>query len=192
MNTLLEHAYVLNVMSDDHPGIVATVGQTVCDAGGNIDAVSQTVLEGYFTLIMIISFSEPIDPSALAETVRAGGKAFSVMVRPYAQVAPAGQAERFVVTAFGADQPGIVLRFSRYLAGKDINITDLYGDRNGEEFVLIGQVEVPAGQEIHHLQADLAEMGRELDFAVRLQHENIFVATNQLRMGRGQASGQQQ
>ena len=49
-----------------------------------------------------------------------------------------------MITAFGKDQPGIVRRFSQYLAGKDINITDLYGDRRGEEFVLIGQVEVPA------------------------------------------------
>ena len=34
-----------------------------------------------------------------------------------------------MITAFGQDQPGIVRRFSQYLAGKDINIVDLYGDR---------------------------------------------------------------
>ena len=31
--------------------------------------------------------------------------------------------------------------FSQYLAGKDINIVDLYGDTRGDDFVLIGQVE---------------------------------------------------
>jgi len=94
-----------------------------------------------------------------------------------------------VITAFGRDQPGIVRRFSQYLAGKDINIVDLYGDRTGDEFVLIGQLEVPKRWDIRLLQEDLAQMGSELGFAVKLQHENVFVATNQLRLTRGPAGG---
>ena len=90
--------------------------------------------------------------------------------------------ERFVVSAFGEDQPGIVRRFSQYLAGKDINIVDLYGDRNGTQFVLIGQVEVPARWDVRMMQTDLEQMGQELGFTVKLQHENVFVATNQLRL----------
>jgi predicted amino acid-binding ACT domain protein len=109
------------------------------------------------------------------------------MARKLEGEAAAPQAgERFVVTAFGVDKPGIVLRFSKYLAGKDINITDLYGDRKGEEFVLIGQVEVPSQLDLRLLQADLEEMGKEEGFAVRIQHENIFVATNQLRLTRSE------
>ena len=88
-----------------------------------------------------------------------------------------------MISAFGADQPGIVRRFSQYLAGKDINIVDLYGDRNGTQFVLIGQVEVPARWDVRMMQTDLEQMGQELGFTVKLQHENVFVATNQLRLG---------
>jgi glycine cleavage system transcriptional repressor len=185
MDTLLPHAYVLSVMSDDHPGIVAAVGQAVAGRNGNIDACSQTVLEGFFTLIMIVSFPEPIGPDALTAAIRGEDSDFQVVVRPFAPPAPiGGETERFVVTAFGTDQPGAILRFSRYLAGKDINIIDLYGDRKGDEFVLISQVEVPKRLDLHMLQADLEEMGRERGFTARVQHENIFVATNQLRMGR--------
>ncbi len=86
-----------------------------------------------------------------------------------------------MITAFGQDQPGIVRRFSQYLASKDINIVDLYGDRKGEEFVLIRQVKSPSGWDIRMLQADLEQMDA-LGFTVKLQHENIFVATNQLRL----------
>ena len=57
MKTQFPHAYVLNVMTDDHPGIVAAVTRAVNQRGGNIDACSQTVVEGYFTLIMVISFA---------------------------------------------------------------------------------------------------------------------------------------
>ena len=66
------HVYVLNVMSDDHPGIVAAVSNAVESLGGNIDSCSQTVLGGYFTLIMIVSLPEPVDPDCLAERVRSG------------------------------------------------------------------------------------------------------------------------
>jgi glycine cleavage system transcriptional repressor len=186
MKTRFEHIYVLNVMSDDHPGIVAAVTEAVESLGGNIDACSQTVLGGYFTLIMIISLPEPIEPERLAERVRiAGGSEYQVLVRPaLSPQAPVEResCEKFVITAFGKDQPGIVRRFSQYLAGKDINIVDLYGDRSGDEFVLIGQVEVPVHWDIRMLQADLEQMGQELGFAVKLQHENVFVATNQLRL----------
>jgi glycine cleavage system transcriptional repressor len=186
--TRFEHVFVLNVMSDDHPGIVAAVTGVVETLGGNIDACSQTVLGGYFTLIMIVSLPEPIDADQLADRVRcaeSAGSDLQVLARP-ALLPPLADTkeaiDRFVITAFGPDQPGIVRRFSQYLAGKDINIVDLYGDRTGDDFVLIGQVQVPVHWDIRMMQADLAEMGRELGFTVKLQHENIFVATNQLRL----------
>lgn len=188
MMTRFEHAYVLNVMSDDHPGIVAAVSNAVESLGGNIDCCSQTVLGGYFTLIMIVSLPEPIQPDDLAERVRHAeslGSQYQVVARaclPSESFLPKEESEIFVITAFGRDQPGIVRRFSQYLAGKDINIVDLYGDRRGEDFVLVGQLDVPKRWDIRMLQADLEQMGDELGFTVKLQHENIFVATNQLRL----------
>ena len=193
--TKLPHVYVLNVMSDDHPGIVAAVSDAVEALGGNIDACSQTVLGGYFTLIMIVSLPVAIDPEELAGRVRraeSSGTAYLVLARPAlpAKTADALEAsDRFVISAFGADQPGIVRRFSQYLASKDVNIVDLYGDRTGDQFVLIGQVQVPAHWDIRMMQADLEQMGAELGFTVKLQHENIFVATNQLRLGLGATAG---
>ena len=188
MMTQFEHAYVLDVMSDDHPGIVAAVTTAVESLGGNIDACSQTVLGGYFTLIMIVSLPEAVEPEQLAETVRGSDSdrsSFQVLVRralPPDSRKPGGPSDRFVITAFGRDRPGIVRAFSRYLAGKDINIVDLYGERTGEDFVLIGQLEVPNRWDIRMLQVDLEQMGQELGFTVKLQHENVFVATNQLRL----------
>lgn len=209
MTTRYENAYVLNVVSLDHPGIVAAVGAAVERLGGNIDACSQTVLGGYFTLIMLVSLPRPTAPAELAAAVRGApedGSDFQVVATPFRPPPPAPQppaVERFVITAFGEDKPGIVRRFSQYLAGKDINIIDLYGDRTGREgacgprgqgpgpapqFVLISQVEIPTRWDVAALQADLEQMGAEEGFTVRLQHENIFVVTNQLRCGRQAAA----
>jgi len=188
MATRFEHAYVLDVLSDDHPGIVAAVTDAVEGLGGNIDSCSQTVLGGYFTLIMIVSFPQPVECPSLVDRIQGppgSDTGFQVLARPVVRRGEdGGKVERFVITAFGKDKPGIVKRFSQYLAGRDINITDLYGSRRGDDFVLISEVEIPARWDIALLQDDLEQMGREEGFAVRLQHENVFVATNQLRLKR--------
>ena len=99
--TRFPHGFVLTVMSNDHPGIVAAVSDAVESLGGNIDSCSQTVLGGYFTLIMIVSVPEPIDPEQLAQRVRgaeSSGEGYQVLVRPRGPAgAAAGPAERFVI-----------------------------------------------------------------------------------------------
>jgi len=190
MKTQFGNAYVLNVMADDHPGIVSAVSSTVTTLGGNIDTASQTVVGGYFTLLMVVSLPEPVEASDLAARVAAGGPGtehFQVVARPCLPTREAGtgpDVERFVITAFGTDKPGIIAHFSGYLAGKDINITDFYWDRADSAFTMISQVEVPERLDLAMLQADLDELAAEEGFTVKLQHENVFVATNQLRLTR--------
>lgn len=180
--------YVLNVMSDDHPGIVAGLSEGIARLGGNIESCSQTVLSGYFTLIMTLSFDRPWEPDALVADIltERGLEDCQIFARRMTQ--PIGEravsdADVFVLTAFGEDRREIVLSFSRYLADKGVNIIDLYGERHGEnEFVLIGQVEVDPRDDIRGLLLDLEEIGNDFGFTVKLQHKNIFVATNQLRL----------
>ena len=188
MATRFAHAYVINILSDDHPGIVAAVGNAVNHFGGNIDSCSQTVLGGFFTLIMIVSLPEDLDTDTLCQEVRnqdVRGSDLQVMVRKMqhdsANSNPA-ETDKYIITAFGCDTPGVVLRFSRYLASKDVNIVDLFGKLTDDEFVLISEVDVPRRWDLTMLQTDLEEIGREMGFTVRLQHENVFVATNQLRL----------
>jgi glycine cleavage system transcriptional repressor len=181
--------YVLNVMAEDRPGIVSAVSGAVADLGGNIEAVSQTVLKGYFTLIMIVSMPPGVSGEQLERTVGATGgeRAFMVLVRPVVPFPPPAVprgSESFVITVMGEDRPGTIFRVSSYLAEKGVNITDLYGDRQQNRFVLVSQVQVPPQWDIAMLQADLEHMGEQLGFTVRMQHENVFVATNELRLRR--------
>ena len=175
-------------MSDDHPGIVAGVSSVVDQLGGNILSCSQTVLDGYFTFIMVIDLPGTMEPDDLAKEIRSSpelGADYQVIVRDYRQrqqnaVSADGV---FIISAFGKDRPGIVKEFSRYLSGHDINITDLYGNRRGEDFVLIGQLTIPPKVNIRSIQSDLEATGKEYGFTVKVQHNNVFVATNQLRLG---------
>tara|TARA_B100000609_G_scaffold173716_1_gene150032 strand:- start:30 stop:557 length:528 start_codon:yes stop_codon:yes gene_type:complete len=173
-------------VSDDHPGIIAGLSKVIVELEGNIRACSQTVLKGYFTVILITDFDNQMDQGTLSARISGDLPDLHAVVQPYLlQKEMDGATDRFVLTAFGQDKAGIIYRISEYMAGKSINITDFYWDQRGDQFTLTAQVDVPDDCRVGLLQADLDEIGAELGFAVKFQHENIFLATNQLRLPKG-------
>jgi glycine cleavage system transcriptional repressor len=182
--------YVISVMSVDRVGIVAGLTEAVLELGGSIDAISQTVLLGYFTIILAARFEEALEPSALAAAVRAKGARgeWEVSVQERRALAPApvvaapqgASAQRFILTLSGPDRKGVIHRISSYLASRNINVEDLYAYREGPRFVLLAQVQVPADLELERLQMDVASIWAPGDMHVTLQHENIFLATNNI------------
>ena len=184
----MTNGYALNVLSADRPGIVAGVSKTIARLNGNIESCSQTVVSGFFTLIMIVTFPESMEESELkqhlTDTEELLGCQIIVQKVTEAHFWQKPQnTNNFVITAFGQDRHDIVSGFCQYLAGREINIVDLYGDKtDNNEFVLICQVEVNVDDDIQVIQYDLEELGQELGFTVKIQHNNVFVATNQIRL----------
>jgi glycine cleavage system transcriptional repressor len=183
MHTQHPHAVVLHVLADDHPGIVAALCSAVSGRGGNIDSCSQTVVGGYFTLIMIASFPVDTPCDALAQEIAGPNPGLDVICRPLADSHAADPAAgRFILTVVGPDHPGIVEAVSQFCAAKKINITDLCGHRAKENFVVLAETDIPPQLDIATLQTELNALGKQLDATLRLQHENLFIATNQLRL----------
>jgi len=188
MKTRYPTAFVLNVIAPDRPGIVAAVSKAVNAFDGNVDSCSQTVLAGYFTLIMVLSFPQPVEPEQLNDAITGlavDPSELGIHICRYTDQSPGAkwmEGENFVITVSGADRDGIVLRFADYLADKGININDLYGMTQGDQFILVGQVSIPGRCDVRSLQADLEQLAKEIGHTIRLQHENIFVAINQLRL----------
>jgi Glycine cleavage system regulatory protein len=183
-----QYTYVLNVVSSDHPGIIAGVSTALYEIEGNIDSCSQTVLDGYFTLILVATLPKQWEPDKLSEHIKSHpllGQDYKIVAVPVSEPVVAkkqSESDVFVVTAFGKDGPGIVHDFCRYLADKEVNILDLYGRRENDEFLLIAQVQIPPQLSIAVLQDDLEAIAQEHDYTVKLQHNNIFVATNDIRL----------
>ncbi len=175
--------YVLTVMSLDRVGIVAGMTEAVTELGGNIEAISQTVMRGYFTIILIIHFDAGVTAEALSEKVRRSGAPgeleVSVKSRTVAEPEPVvAEAERFILTISGPDQKGVIHRVTSLLASRNVNLEDLYAYSEGEDFMLIGQLQVPPGLEVERLQMDVESLWPPEQMKVSLQHENVFLATN--------------
>jgi len=175
--------FVVSVMARDRVGIVAGLTEAVVELGGNIGALSQTVLEGHFTIIVTVRLEDETDMNVLIDAIRAKGAAGELQVtatekRPGAMRPIVAGAERFVLILTGPDQKGIIRSISSFLAGRDINIEDLYAYTEGERFMLTAELGVPPTQELERLLVDLEGLWPETDMRLSIQHENIFLATN--------------
>ena len=53
---------VVTVLGFDRKGIIAQVSTVLFERGVNILDISQTILDGYFSMVMIVDLSEPTCP----------------------------------------------------------------------------------------------------------------------------------
>jgi len=181
--------YAIAVMSLDRVGIISSVTGTILKLGGNMDKMSQTVMDGCFTILITAVFPDETIPEEVRRAIEEEGDRFhlDVSVRPYRDPmdtpTPARQNVYFL-TVTGHDRKGIVHEITSSLASHGINILDLYCFiRETENFVLIGEIDIPDQYDLQQVQIDLEEAA-EQDLAVRIQHENFFRATNELYISR--------
>lgn len=183
-----EARYVVSVMVPDRVGIVADVSEAVYRLGGNLEALSQTVMQGWFAMVLSAAFPCDVDAEDIQEAVEAvvGRR---VLVSPSALSCEAtGQpgppedlaAEPFVVTVVGQDRPGIVRRLTRCFADLDINIDDVWNEVREGQFIVIFHVTVPAHVDPKDIRCELDQIAGELEVIVTFQHQDIFAATNSL------------
>ncbi|NLC57196.1 MAG: ACT domain-containing protein [Armatimonadetes bacterium] len=178
-------AFIVSVTAPDRTGIVAGVTAALRDLGGNITHLNQTVVRGYFTIMLSVDLPEGVDAEAITARVAASAPEgeLRVGVMPFREGAPPvpSPADRFVLAILGRDRPGIIARVTAYLAEQGINIEDFTATVVAGDLVLIFGVRVPASLEITHVQRSIETVGREFGITATLQHENIFRATSEVR-----------
>jgi glycine cleavage system transcriptional repressor len=180
--------YIISVMSRDRPGIVAAVSGAAAKLGGNITHLSETVLRGYFTMIMSVEAPDGLELETLRGALAIAGQQgeFEVGVLPF-EPEPARREpgpdirERFILTARCRDQRGIIHRISSTLADAGINIDDFYAYVHERELIMILEIGVTPGTMVEHVQSEMAGLARETGVTIHLQHIDIFRATTDLQ-----------
>lgn len=173
-------------MSEDRPGIVAAVSGSITELDGNILALSQTVVAGYFTIIVVAEFPEKVTEEILRDKLTQSGKSgeYSVIVRKY--VHPhlpkplQKHTEQYILTVTGMDTKGIVHSLSKNLAKRKININDIACYLEGDQLTLVAQLLVPQNVDILCLQDELSAIGMSKKLSIHLQHIDIFKETNRI------------
>lgn len=71
---------IITVVGKDKKGIVAAVSAKIAELGLNIDDISQTVLDGFFTMMAIVSSDEQQDFTQLRAEFEAYGESLNVKI----------------------------------------------------------------------------------------------------------------
>jgi glycine cleavage system transcriptional repressor len=126
-----EHWYMLTLIGEDKPGIVAAVTQVLYDQGFNLGETSMLRLGGNFTIMMMVNGSADEDTvrGQLTPVIEAQGMCLHVdpiEARLHDHLLPNIQ-----VTVSGADRAGIVAQVTAALAQAGFNILDLESDVAG-------------------------------------------------------------
>ena len=165
MNTL-----AVTVLGHDRPGIIASVTDVLAALGGNLEDSSMTLLRGHFAMTLVVSCAaSAADAEAgLADGLAGTGLVVSVLeLSSDAAATPAGPS--YVLAVHGADRPGIVSAVAGLVASYGGNVTDLTTRLAGSLYVLIAEVELPAGADIEALVERLAVLATELGVEANLR-----------------------
>jgi glycine cleavage system transcriptional repressor len=171
--------FALSAVGRDRPGIVAAVSRVLLEHGLNIEDSQMTILRGHFTMVLVLAAPDQVDAAALDADLAQARSELGLEALSLGELeetgAPVAAAPSHIITVYGADHPGIVHAVSAALAGRNVNITDLYTRLSGEEgadaqlYTLMLEIELPEGLTIDELEADLRRVAAEqrLELSVR-------------------------
>ncbi len=73
---------VVSVIGKDKKGIIARVSTFLSEAGANIEDISQSIMQDYFAMIMLVDVSAlSVDFSALASQLEALGESIGTAIK---------------------------------------------------------------------------------------------------------------
>ena len=158
----------VTVLGPDRPGIVADVTEALARVGANLTDSTMTRLGGHFTMTLICVGPTAVEVEAALTPVTADVQLLA-SVRPVpgeAERVPVG--EPYLMSVHGADRLGIVAALTRVLAQAGGNITDLTTRLSGALYVVLAEVDLPAGA-AGPVATRLAEVATGLSVEVSLR-----------------------
>lgn len=156
----MSHWYMLTLVGEDRPGIVAKLTHALFEGGCNLGEASMMRLGGNFTIMLMVGSDLKI--KQLTELVNPVAESLGLHLHVDAIKGALHQhLEPDVrITVYGADRPGIVSEVTTALAESGLHILDLESDVAGSEDapIYIMHIEGHAAEGIDSLQAALDVM----------------------------------
>lgn len=178
---------IISVMSKDRPGIIADITGAIFQLGGDLADLNQTVLCGYLTMILSVSFDPEVtkeDVVAAVSHIKAPCK-FEVSIKETGEEPPAEEPpkETYILTVQGPNRAGIVHGISAFCYHHNINITDLATTLKNNLYTMALQLDLRRCDiSLDLLRKELGEYAAASDLTVVIQHNDIFEATHEVSL----------
>jgi glycine cleavage system transcriptional repressor len=181
--------FIISVLGEDRPGIIAAVSRVLHDHEYNIEEVSQTILQNQFSCFFIVAGPRGASRSRLVRELERSTEGFDLFfhVHEFRTLTAPGAAcecEPFVVTTRGPDRRGLVAGITAVFAAFGVNVEQLRavfrgGDEPGDN-IMIYEVSIPFRLDHEELRKALRAKAQELSLEISIQHRNIFESMNRI------------
>ncbi len=177
---------VISVMSKDRPGIIADITGVILDLGGDLADLNQSVLGGYFTMILIVEFDEKITAEDLfagfshiqsKTKIEASIKQMDVPLEIEKRNLPT---ETFIVTVQAENRKGLVKIMGDFFFARHINVLDLETTKQQKHYTMIFQIDLSQISSLAVLRKELEMVAEQEHLEIVLQHNDIFKATQEV------------
>jgi predicted amino acid-binding ACT domain protein len=182
--------YVISIMCRDRVGLVYEITNAISELKGNLADVRQSVLCGYFTMILLAAFPEDVSQRDIerkfAEVDSKSETVIDVAVEKVAEdisvsASPAPETA-YVLTATGSDRIGLVATMTAFCAQNNINILDLSTAVSDGAYIMILLIVLDDHSSVGQVRTELQQYAQENSLTVVLQHHDIFKAVNEINL----------
>jgi len=162
--------HAITVLGHDRPGIIAETTDKLAGLGLNLEDSTMTLLRAHLAMMLICEgdASDAEIETALSPLTDDGSLTVTVREVP-AEHAEAGDGTSWILSVHGGDRPGIVSAVVGVVARAGGNITDLTTRLAGDLYLLIAEVDLPAGADVDAVERELAVVAAELGVGVTLR-----------------------
>ena len=180
--------YIISITSLDRVGIIHDVTSVLSSMNGDLADMQQQVLRGYFSMILYVAFPADVTREEIRTRLTAIGTdeaTLEVSIKELEQSQPefSGPDDNcYVLTADGADRIGFVATVTKFCKDNGINILDLTTSVAEDRYIMILFVDLSHCSAMDKLQERLARFTRDMDLNMVLQHNDIFKATNEIKI----------
>ncbi len=180
----MSNYFIISVRAPDRVGMISEIAQAIRLLDGDIDDLSQSVLKGYFTMILLVAFPENVTEPQIKQTLEAEDRHIGlspVSAEEITAGTPASDsAHHYILTASGRDRMGIVADVTSFCAQHKINILDLTTKRTADEYVMMCLVDLKQADPLTDIRWRLKIFIQENGLRITLQHQDIFQATGEV------------
>ena len=162
--------HAITVLGHDRPGIIAETTGVLAGLGLNLEDSSMTLLRGHFAMTLVCAGPAPAAEveAALAPLAADGTLTVTVREVPEERAVAAGGTP-WVLTVHGGDRPGIVSVVAAEVARVGGNITDLTTRLAGELYLLVAEIDLPAGVDVAAVRSAIAAVAEGLGVGATLR-----------------------
>jgi glycine cleavage system transcriptional repressor len=148
------HVHAVTVVGRDRPGIIAETTARLAELGLNLQDSTMTLLRGHFAMMLVCAGdagARDIEDALASLTI---DRSLRVTVAEVpAEPSPPEGGSPWVLTVHGGDRPGMVSAVVAEVAAVRGNITDLTTRLAGDLYLLVAEIDVPAGVDVTTLEA---------------------------------------